>query len=126
MRKSNREKFKEMNTKQKVGYIWEYYRYAILGTIIGIFLVSQIVTTMLKPKDNFDAHVVVTSKMVIDSAKMEEEEQFFKENFNTDLYYLPADWSQMDSQMVLNDQLMMLKIQVREVDIFADVRRPLL
>lgn len=119
MRKSNREKFKEMNTKQKVGYIWEYYRYAILGTIIGIFLVSQIVTTMLKPKDNFDAHVVVTSKMVIDSAKMEEEEQFFKENFNTDLYYLPADWSQMDSQMVLNDQLMMLKIQVREVDIFA-------
>lgn len=117
--KSNKEKFKEMNTKGKLGYIWEYYRYAILGTIVGVFLVSQVVIAMAKPKDNFDTHLVVTSKMVIDPVKMEEEEQFFKEKFNADLYYLPADWSQIDSQMVLNDQLMMLRIQVREVDIFV-------
>ncbi|MEG0579034.1 MAG: hypothetical protein RR490_03870, partial [Niameybacter sp.] len=117
--KSNKEKFKAMNKKQKMEYIWEYYRFTILGTIVGVFLVGQIIILATKPKVNFDTHLIVTSKMVLDSTKMEEEEQFFQEQFNANLYYLPADWSTMDSSMIINDQLMMLKVQVREVDVFA-------
>ena len=36
--KTNKEKFKSMNSKQKLEYIWEYYRFTILGTIIGVLL----------------------------------------------------------------------------------------
>ena len=52
--KTNKEKFKSMNSKQKLEYIWEYYRFTILGTIIGVLLVGNLVYTMLKPKPNFD------------------------------------------------------------------------
>lgn len=116
---SNKEKFKKMNTKQKFEYIWEYYRFMILGTIIGVFIVGQLVYLAVKPKPNFDTHLIVTAQMVLDTEKMEEEEAFFKEKFNADIYYLPANWSTVDSGMMANDQLLTLKMQVREADVFA-------
>lgn len=117
--KTNKEKFKSMNSKQKLEYIWEYYRFTILGTIIGVLLVGNLVYTMLKPKPNFDNHLIVTAMMTLDTDKEELDRAYFKENFNSDIYYIPADWSVTDQATIVNDQMMMLKIQVREADVFA-------
>lgn len=117
--KTNKEKFKSMNSKQKLEYIWEYYRFTILGTIIGVLLVGNLVYTMLKPKPNFDNHLIVTAMMMLDTDKEELDRAYFKENFNSDIYYIPADWSVTDQATIVNDQMMMLKIQVREADVFA-------
>ncbi len=35
--------FKEMSTQKKVGYVWDYYRYHILGTIVAIAILVSIV-----------------------------------------------------------------------------------
>lgn len=116
---SNKEKFKKMNTKQKIEYIWEYYRFIILGTIIGVFIVGQLVYLAVKPKEIFDTHLIVTAQMALDASKMEEEEALFKEKFNADIYYLPANWSVVDSTTMTNDQILTLRMQVREADVFA-------
>lgn len=117
--KTNKEKFKAMTSKQKVEYIWEYYRWHIVGTIIGLFVVGQIIHFATTPKPSFDAHLIVTARMVLDTEKAEEDEKYFRETFNTDIYYLPADWSVIDQTTIVNDQLLMLKMQVREADLFA-------
>lgn len=117
--KTNKEKFKSMDTKQKLQYIWDYYRFTILGTIIGVLLVGNLAYTMLKPKPNFDNHLIVTSMMTLNTDKEELDRTYFKENFNSDIYYIPADWNVIDQSTIINDQMMMLKIQVREADVFA-------
>lgn len=116
---SNKEKFKKMNTRQKIEYIWEYYRFIILGTIIGIFVVSQLIYLAVKPKPNFDTHLIVTAQMILDTEKVEEEEALFAEKFNADIYYLPANWSVVDSNTMVNDQILTLKMQTKEADVFA-------
>ena len=117
--KTNKEKFKSMDTKQKLQYIWDYYRFTILGTIIGVLLVGNLAYTMLKPKPNFDNHLIVTAMMTLDTDKEALDRTYFEENFNSDIYYIPADWSVIDQSTIINDQMMMLKIQVREADVFA-------
>ena len=117
--KTNKEKFKSMNTKQKLEYIWDYYRFTILGTIIGVLLVGNLAYTMLKPKPNFDNHLIVTAMMTLDADKEALDRAYFEENFNSDIYYIPADWSVIDQSTIINDQMMLLKIQVREADVFA-------
>lgn len=117
--KTNREKFKAMNNKQKAEYIWEYYRFHILGTILGIFLIGQIIHFATQPKPNYDTHLIVTAMMTLDTEKVEADENYFHEQFNADIYYIPADWSVMDQTTIVNDQMMMLKMQVREADILA-------
>lgn len=117
--KSNKEKFKAMNKKEKIGYIWEYYRFHIIGTLIGLVLIGQIIQIATTPRPDYDTHLIVTAKMSLDTEKSEEDEKYFEETFNTDLYYLPADWSVMDQATIVNEQLLMLKISVREADILA-------
>ena len=117
--KSNKEKFKAMNTKEKIGYIWEYYRLHIIGSILGIFILGQMIHFATTPKPDYDAHLIITAQMALDTEKVEEDENYFRETFNTDLYYLPANWSVMDQATVVNEQLLMVKISVREADVFA-------
>ena len=117
--KTNKEKFKSMSTKQKMEYIWEYYRFTILGTIVGVLLIGNFVYTMTKPKPYFDNLLIVTAMMTLDTDKVELDEAFFKENFNSDIYYIPADWAITDQSTIVNDQMMMIRIQVREADVLA-------
>lgn len=46
-------KIKEMPLKDKIWYIWEYYKFPIVGVIIGLFLVSSIGSAMYN--NRFDA-----------------------------------------------------------------------
>ncbi|WP_099466557.1 hypothetical protein [Konateibacter massiliensis] len=43
-----KEKLSKMKFKDKVGYIWEYYKYWIIGTIAGIILIYGIVDAQIE------------------------------------------------------------------------------
>lgn len=40
--KEERTKLKDMAFKDKIWYIWEYYKFPILGAVIGVFLITSI------------------------------------------------------------------------------------
>lgn len=43
---TERKKLKEMSRKDKIWYIWEYYKFHILFSLIGLFLLIQVGTVM--------------------------------------------------------------------------------
>ena len=47
--KTEKKKLKDMTLKEKIEYIWEYYRLHIIGTIIIIFIAGSIINGILNP-----------------------------------------------------------------------------
>jgi len=45
---SEKEKLKAMSGKDKVWYIWEYYKFPIFGVILGIFLIGTIASSVYR------------------------------------------------------------------------------
>lgn len=58
-------KLSKMNAKAKIDYIWEYYKYWIIGTIAGIALIYGIVDAQIEnSKDTYLYLTMVNSSMV--------------------------------------------------------------
>lgn len=58
-------KLSKMNAKEKIDYIWEYYKYWIIGTIAGIALIYGIVSAQIEnSKDTYLYLTMVNSSMV--------------------------------------------------------------
>jgi len=49
-----------MNTKEKLSYIWEYYKIHIIGTLSGLLLVFSIVHAFVTQTDDFFTLTIVT------------------------------------------------------------------
>jgi len=45
--RTEREKLREMNFKKKVEYIWEYYKYQIIGVAIGLAILGSLLNTWI-------------------------------------------------------------------------------
>jgi len=44
------EKLREMNFKEKLEYIWEYYKYFIIGFVVAVIVISSLIyTTVINP-----------------------------------------------------------------------------
>lgn len=112
--------FKELDNKKKMEHIWEYYRWHIIGGIIGIVLLVSLIATMLKPKPPvFAADLIITGKMVVDETKLEETQANFHETMNVGVMTMINDWGKIDQMTMANEQLLMLKFQVKECDVLA-------
>lgn len=111
--------FKDMDKKQKVKHIWEYYRYHILATIIGIAVVFSVGKTMLFPEPPNEVDIVMAASMYIDSNQEEEVRQKFKDEFKTGLDLNVINWNG-DTQfaMIMNQKIPML-FSTKELDIIA-------
>lgn len=48
--KSEKEKLKDMPMKKKISYLWDYYRYHALFTILAVVFIFYVVYTFVKPK----------------------------------------------------------------------------
>jgi hypothetical protein len=58
-------KLKPMNTKEKVEYIWEYYKYWIIGTLAALALIYGIVDAQIEnSKDNYIYVTLINSQLV--------------------------------------------------------------
>jgi len=45
--RSEREKLREMKIKEKIEYIWEYYKYHIVGTVIALAILGSLLNTWI-------------------------------------------------------------------------------
>lgn len=55
---TEREKLKEMSTKDKIWYIWEYYKFHIIFTVIGLFVLFQVGATIYSSSYNTLLHCI--------------------------------------------------------------------
>lgn len=123
-KKTNREKFKEMDRKQKFEYIWTYYRWHMVGVLALVFIISEVYRIATLPQLDYKIHTVISGKLANDPAKQEADVDMFYEKFGSDLYFMQTDWSASGQSTLSSEQILNLKMQVREVDVLAisDVR----
>lgn len=117
--KSNKEKFSELSTKKKTEYIWDYYKWHIIGGILAIFAVVEIVKiATAPPAPKYDTHVVVAGKVSMEDEKVESLEQQLNEKFNADIQVMGVDWQNMSQGTIAYDQKLMVMTSVRELDMY--------
>lgn len=61
-----REYMKDMNTKQKIDYIWYYYKVHIIVTLIAIFLIGTFVSDKINSKNYVLSFTVIGSSFNVD------------------------------------------------------------
>lgn len=88
-------KMKEMTNKQRAEYIWHYYKWYIIGTIIGIACLVSIVSEIVKnTRPVYLFAEFVNSNMAFDTTGSTIEEDFIKEyNINTNKTPLAFDFN---------------------------------
>lgn len=109
--------FKEMNTKEKIKHIWEYYRWHILSTIIGVAVIFSLGKTILFPAPADEVDIVIAANMHLGINDQEVVQQF-KEEFNTGLDLSNTIWKDAQSSVIMLQKIPLM-ITTNEMDIFG-------
>lgn len=116
---SNKEKFSQLSGKKKTEYIWDYYRWHIIGVILAIFAVAEVVKIATAPPPHkYDTHVVVAGRIAMEDTDVETLEQELLEKYNADIQVMGADWKNMNQGTMAMDQKLMVMTSVRELDMY--------
>ncbi|MDR0999709.1 MAG: hypothetical protein LBL96_02740 [Clostridiales bacterium] len=119
-------KMKDMSMKDKAGYIWEYYKFPIIGFIIGAIIIGSVVNGILNPpKDTFaqivyyggyfaDDMLLKVETSIADAA-MTDEEKLSDAVYSTVIYGATGD-TQAD---MANSQKFMVMVAAAELDIIV-------
>ncbi len=111
--------FKELNFKEKVAHIWEYYRWYILSVIIGVTMLSSILVTAFTPEELHDVDIVIAGKLNYDETQPQVIESY-KEMFNADLGLSIVNWGEQMGQMEMTMlQKIPLLVRTNELDILG-------
>lgn len=76
MKKTNKQKFQELSRKEKVDYIWEYYKLHIIGGIIVIGIIASFLNIWVfnpPPKSAVSVNFMSTNLMTSVTEELEEE-----------------------------------------------------
>lgn len=110
--------FKELNWKEKISHIWDYYRWPIAGTIVGGALIISFLVAVLTPKTIYDVDVMLAGKLSYDDTS----EAFintFRDEYNVSIDLTMADWETASQvEMVLLQKIPLL-IRTEELDILG-------
>ena len=111
--------FKELNFKEKVAHIWEYYRWYILSVIIGVAMLSSMLVSTLTPEAVHDVDIVIAGKLNYDETQPQVVESY-KEMFNADLGLSIVNWGEQMGQMeMIMLQKIPLLVRTNELDILG-------
>ncbi len=111
--------FKELNFKEKVAHIWEYYRWYILSVIIGVVMLSSILVSVFTPQELHDVDILIAGKLNYDETQPEVVESY-KEMFNADLGLSNMNWeAQMGQMEMAMLQKIPLLVRTNELDILG-------
>ncbi|MBU3804535.1 MAG: hypothetical protein H9872_07245 [Candidatus Cellulosilyticum pullistercoris] len=109
--------FKEMNKKEKVKHIWEYYRWHILATVIAVVMIFSLGKTILFPEPPDEVDIVIAAQMHINTDYNSVLQQF-KEEFKTGLDLMNINWEDAESAFVMLQKIPLM-ITTDEMDIFG-------
>ncbi len=115
----NKRLFKEMKFKEKVDYIWHYYRWHIGGTIAGVAFGVGLVTTMIEAQN---AHVYATDIMLMGLVGIEDEYEDYlaqlQETQDVDIHIMQGNADTVDPEVVMaNELLFMVNLSEKKGDI---------
>ncbi len=111
-------RFEEMNKKQKINHIWEYYRYHILAVIIGTVVIGSLAKTILFPEPPNAVDVMFAGQMYIDINANEIKEQM-KEEFGAGIDFSNVNWEEDAEIASIMFQKIPLMITTDELDVMA-------
>lgn len=117
-KKTNKEKFKELAGKKKMEYIWDYYRWHIVGVFVGIFAIWQIIVIINKPPmPVYSTDIVVAGKVSMEKDIFDQTVKRYNTEFDANINCMPVNWDGMDQSTLATEQLFALKMMVRELDV---------
>lgn len=117
-KKTNKEKFKELEGKKKIEYIWDYYRWHIVGVILGIFAIWQVIVIINRPPAPvYTTDMVVAGKISMEDEIIDQTLERYHTEFDANIQFMPVNWESMDQSTMATEQLLALKTMVREVDL---------
>ncbi|MEG0012899.1 MAG: hypothetical protein RR915_05485 [Cellulosilyticaceae bacterium] len=117
-KKTNKDKFKELAGKKKIEYIWDYYRWHIVGVILGILAIWQVVVIINKPPmPVYTTDIVVSGGISMDEEIIDQTLEKYNTEFDANIQFMPVNWNSMDQSTMATEQLLALKMMVREVDL---------
>lgn len=108
--------FKELSFKKKISHIWEYYRWHIIGGIIGTLVLGSLIITVLTPQKKYSVDVVVAGRLASDDTQPQVIEKFEKE-LDTSLNIASVDFANMGQLEMVMMQKIPLLIRTNELDI---------
>jgi hypothetical protein len=119
-KQTEREKLRELPTKKKITYLWEYYRVPAFVVIASVALISYIIYIMVSPKVETKLYAAIIDNTVNEQTLTEYQTAFAKHlnldpkkeavNFNSNFYFNGAD-------EVTSRQVLTTYIAAKEVDV---------
>ena len=120
MKKTNKEKFEALDTKKKLEYVWDYYKWHIFGGIFGVVAIIYIIYFINRPDPPvYSADVLVSGVIQVDPTDIKADQLEMQEAVDGGIYTMATDWDTMDQMTMVNDQLIMIKIQTKECDLMV-------
>lgn len=117
-------KFKQLTKKEKVEHIWEYYRFHIIGTIVGVFFMVNLLVTIFGPKPPEPAaNLVIVGGYVGNEEKVDKFKSDIAniidegENGTVDLNILSVNWEEHSELTMAMEQKFMIMFQTKELDV---------
>lgn len=118
--REQRSKLKGKSFKYKFSYFWEYYRWATLGTIVGIIFVIALVKSIVTSKATAFQAIFINSQCSISTEEFSEligintskEEVLFEAN-----YTLNLDPDSYDESSYVNMQKIVAMTQAGQLDV---------
>ena len=111
-------KFEEMNKKQKIEHIWEYYRYKILAFVVGVCVVIGLGKAILFQDPPNDVDITMAGQMYIDVNYSDVTDQF-KEEYQTGLNLINVNWEEDPQTASIIYQKIPFLMSTDELDVMA-------
>lgn len=116
-------RFNEMNKKQKINHIWEYYKYHILATIIAVIVCGSIAKNIFFPEPPNEVDILFAGHMYIDKNESEIK-KYMKEEYSTGIEFNNINWEADPEVASVMYQKIPLLIRIDELDIMAMPKDP--
>lgn len=111
-------KFEEMNKKQKIAHIWDYYRYHILAVIIAIAVLGALGKTILFPEPPDAVDIMFAGQMYVDETSTQLVDQF-KEEYQAGLDLTNVNWESDPQISSIMFQKIPLLLTTNELDVMG-------
>ena len=119
-------KFKALTKKQKIEHIWEYYRFHIIGTILGIIFLTNLLVTIFSPRPPAPAaNVVIIGKVWHDDEKIAsltskmEHIIGYDEDERVEINFFPVNWEEQSQLTMGMEQKLMVMLYSKEIDVYG-------
>lgn len=116
--------FQKLTKKEKVEHIWEYYRYHIIGGVLGVFMLGSLLIQVFGPQPPEPAaSVVVMGIYAHDEDKVNQLKQAMKDIVQTEeggqveLTMHQVDWDSSSPMDMAMNQKLMIMFEAKEIDV---------